>query len=407
MIKHFAVIIFMIISLTPNAQDQVIQLSNASFEGFPRESMTPRSWYDCGFPNESPPDIHPKIGGGEFNVTNEAQHQNTYLGLVVRDNDTWESVSQRLSIPLKGGKCYAFSIHVARSLVYESLSKLTNETANYATPAKLRIWGGNGYCDKTELLGETKEIISTRWLERLFKFEPKTDVYYITFEAFYKTPVLFPYNGNILLDNASEIRIIPCDSDIEAVFDEPIVSDNISIDPQTIPQTTPPSLESEDNTPLPADVQEENRVVATPPPAPETSEEPKPIEEKTIAGKRKEDLKEGEIIRMDDLYFGVDQAEIHESSYAALDEVYEFLATYKDIVVEIRGHTNGMCDAVFCDSLSTMRARAVADYLNQKGILMKRLQYKGYGRREPVATNRTPTGRMRNQRVEIKILSFG
>ncbi|NJK83346.1 MAG: hypothetical protein HC912_05525 [Saprospiraceae bacterium] len=49
----------------------------------------------------------------------------------------------------------------------------------------------------------------------------------------------------------------------------------------------------------------------------------------------------------------------------------------------------------------------MALYLYNKGIAMERLQYKGYGKRYPIATNSTPTGRRTNQRVEIKILNFG
>jgi hypothetical protein len=29
-------------------------------------------------------------------------------------------------------------------------------------------------------------------------------------EAYYQTPVVFPYNGNILVDNLSPIQPIPC-----------------------------------------------------------------------------------------------------------------------------------------------------------------------------------------------------
>jgi hypothetical protein len=86
-------------------QDEPIRLANPSFEGSPGAGgeavKLPDGWYDCGFPGESPPDVHPKEGGGAFQVTKEAFHGKTYLGLVVRDNDTWEMVSQRLSAPVQ------------------------------------------------------------------------------------------------------------------------------------------------------------------------------------------------------------------------------------------------------------------------------------------------------------------
>jgi outer membrane protein OmpA-like peptidoglycan-associated protein len=89
-----------------------------------------------------------------------------------------------------------------------------------------------------------------------------------------------------------------------------------------------------------------------------------------------------------------------------LNEIYTFLASNPDVVVEIGGHTNGIPPDDYCDRLSTARAKAVAEHLVSKGIPKDRLQYKGYGKRQPVATNKSDYGRKQNQRVEIKILSF-
>ncbi|MBK6668056.1 MAG: hypothetical protein IPG48_18445 [Saprospiraceae bacterium] len=47
---------------------------------------------------ETPPDIHPKNFWG---VNVEAQHGKTYLGMVARDNNAYESVMQELASPLK------------------------------------------------------------------------------------------------------------------------------------------------------------------------------------------------------------------------------------------------------------------------------------------------------------------
>ena len=45
-------------------------------------------------------------------------------------------------------------------------------------------------------------------------------------------------------------------------------------------------------------------------------------------------------------------------------------------------------------------------YPTQAGTVYFAGQYKGYGKRFPVASNDTPDGRRKNQRVEIKILSM-
>lgn len=357
-----------------------ITLTNPSFEDIPRHSHAPRGWYDCGFSTESPPDIQPS----GFSVTKAAKDGNTYIGMVVRDNDTWESIAQQLSSPMVGGQCYAFSIALCRSELYLSPSQMTGREANYTTPARFRIYAGFDYCDRKFLLGETKEVISTRWLEYNFKFEPDANYTHIIIEAFFKTPTLFPYNGNILVDNASSIVPIPCNEEEEEVLAE-----------TPAPQTEPEAVVVETPKPAPAPA-------AAPPPAPQPKKESKT----SLAGLKRSQLKLGQTIRLDNLYFDADSELIREESFPVLNEIFEFMAENRDVIVEIGGHTNGVPTHEYCDQLSTARAKEVASYLSQKGIEAQRLQYKGYGKRKPIYSNETPYGREKNQRVEIKILSI-
>ena len=208
--KFFLSIVLTAFLFSQNAKGQaeIIYLKNPSFEGTPKEGslnvpMIP-GWYDCGFPGETIPDIHPKPNSA-FGVDTRPAHGETYIGLVVRDNDTWERVSQRLSSPLLAEVEYQFSISLARSLTYESSSKTNKHLVNFATPSKLRIWGGNSICDRGEKLAESDLIINSSWLENTFTFKPFQNFEYLILEAFYKTPTPFPYNGNILMDHASSI----------------------------------------------------------------------------------------------------------------------------------------------------------------------------------------------------------
>lgn len=192
------------------AQEGTITLENPSFEGTANAGddniyKLPDGWNDCGFPGESPPDIHPKQGGGAFQVTKQPSHGKTYLGLVVRDNDTWEMVSQRLSQPLLEGVTYSFSIDLCRSEQYLSASRVTNQPMNYATPVLFRVWAGTGYCSREELLTTSPLIKNTKWEKFDFELMPTENYQYIVLEAFYKVPNPFPYNGNLLMDNASDI----------------------------------------------------------------------------------------------------------------------------------------------------------------------------------------------------------
>lgn len=128
------------------------------------------------------------------------------------------------------------------------------------------------------------------------------------------------------------------------------------------------------------------------------------ITQKILPELTAETLESGRAVRMEQLQFEADSTAISDESIPTLNELYQFLYDNPTIVVEIGGHTNGLPEHEYCDRLSTARAKAVAEYIVQMGIESKRVYYKGYGKRKPIATNRTPEGRKRNQRVEVRIL---
>ena len=130
-------------------------------------------------------------------------------------------------------------------------------------------------------------------------------------------------------------------------------------------------------------------------------------ETKLLANLKVEELEIGQTLRIEQLYFDADSATIKPSSHPTLDDIYEFLATNDGVVIEVGGHTNNIPSHDYCDRLSTDRARSVASYLLRKGIQQDRISFKGYGKRSPIASNQTPQGRKKNQRVELKILSLG
>jgi len=132
---------------------------------------------------------------------------------------------------------------------------------------------------------------------------------------------------------------------------------------------------------------------------------PPPKQNTKIEGFSRAEISQGQIIKISSLSFKMNEAALNTSAYARLDEIYDFLKENKEVVVEIGGHTSGLCDADYCNQLSTARAKEVATYLENKGIPTKQLNYKGYGKTKPIASNNTTGGRRKNQRVEIKILS--
>ena len=117
-------------------------------------------------------------------------------------------------------------------------------------------------------------------------------------------------------------------------------------------------------------------------------------------------LRTGQTLQVSRLYFGADSTNITAQSYPTLNEISDFLRDNQEVVIEIGGHTNNIPDHDFCDKLSLERAQAVANYITRKGIDSRRIVAKGYGKRKPKFTNKTADGRAKNQRVEMKILSF-
>ena len=395
--QHFLSFILLLSTCSIGVSQEAIYLNNPSFEDFPRHSHPPIGWSNCGFPGESPPDTQPS---GDFAVTYPATDGSTYLGMVVRDNETYEAVTQKLSRAMQPGTCYEFSLHLARSPYYVSISRTTEQRTNFNQPVKLRIYGGfNNGCDRSALLDETGLVKASNWMQYNFKFEPKQAFTHILIEAFYETPTLFPYNGNVLVDNASPITPIPCAEEIPAA-------------PQELPEVEQPSEEDLTTEPVasnlpPTTPEPDPEPEPTPPATPEpTLVEPvKP--EPTIAGVKRSEMEKGKIITLDKLYFPADSSSITVDSRKVLNEVFEFMKTNGDVAIEIGGHTNDLPPDDYCFRLSTARAKSVAEFLMNKGIDKDRLQYKGYGKTKPIASNKTAYGRRRNQRVEIKILDIG
>lgn len=379
--QNFIIILFFAGNMCLRAQTaQTIVLDNPSFEDYPGAAHTPFGWFNCGFTGETDVDVQP----GSFQVMRPAQNGRTYMGMVTRDVNTWESVGQKLKTPILKGIKYNFSFYAARSELYVSQSQLTHKDVNYITPAIVRVWGGNSACGKDELLAETPQVSAAEWQHFNLSCKTKANYDFIVVEAFYKVPTLFPYNGNILIDNFSEIK-----PDIPAKVPPRIAQAQKPVTrvPPARPIEKPKDVVTTDVHPTkPAT----NKPVITPDP-------PKPVERTA--------LKEGQTITIEKLQFSSQSAEISSESFQSLDKIYEILNTNQNLIVEIGGHTNLIIADEVGIGLSLKRANAVAEYLVNKGIDRKRLQTKGYGGTKPIMNETTAAANKVNQRVEVKIIS--
>jgi hypothetical protein len=251
--KAFILFLFLVFHCSWAFGQDTIFLLNPSFEGNPaRGEISNRldGWTDCGrinFPGQSPPDVHPTPDSA-WGVTMEAFDGLTYLGLVTRYDDTYESISQKLSRPLKSGRCYKLSGYFSLSETYQSVTRrsfdssrgvpmiqngkkrkqvswsywLTHDEENliivkdepvpedFSHPVELLIWGGFENCKRNQLYVHSGPINQHTWTPFTLEFSPDDNHDHITIGAFFEYGYAAPYNGHLLIDGLSPIIEIPC-----------------------------------------------------------------------------------------------------------------------------------------------------------------------------------------------------
>lgn len=132
---------------------------------------------------------------------------------------------------------------------------------------------------------------------------------------------------------------------------------------------------------------------------PELAGCPPPPEEEPV-------VLESERIRINNqILFELGKAKIDPQSYKLLDGVVKVLKEHPDVgPVLIEGHTDASGPAAYNLDLSRKRARAVEDYIADKGIDRSRLRSAGYSFEQPIAPNDTPVNRAKNRRTEFRLV---
>ena len=103
-----------------------------------------------------------------------------------------------------------------------------------------------------------------------------------------------------------------------------------------------------------------------------------------------------------DLEFDLSKATIRAKSYASLNRVANLLVT-KNFSLKLAGHTDNTGSADLNMRLSKDRAESVKAYLVSQGANASRIEATGYGKNQPIATNKTAAGRQKNRRVEFTL----
>ncbi|MFT6882541.1 MAG: outer membrane protein OmpA-like peptidoglycan-associated protein [Marinoscillum sp.] len=117
----------------------------------------------------------------------------------------------------------------------------------------------------------------------------------------------------------------------------------------------------------------------------------------------------GESIRLENIYYDVNSANLREESLSELDKLVIFMDDNATIKIELSSHTDSRGRAEYNQSLSQRRAESAYKYLIEHGVDKDRIKPVGYG--EGKVINKCVDGikcsdeeHQENRRTEIKIL---
>jgi outer membrane protein OmpA-like peptidoglycan-associated protein len=106
-----------------------------------------------------------------------------------------------------------------------------------------------------------------------------------------------------------------------------------------------------------------------------------------------------------DLLFPINSSYLTDKAKIALEEFVSLAKEHPQALIQIDGHTDATGTADYNQWLSEKRAVSVKTYLQSLGVSGSRMQTRGHGQVQPVATNQTKEGRQQNRRVEITVLN--
>lgn len=161
--------------------------------------------------------------------------------------------------------------------------------------------------------------------------------------------------------------------------------------PAPVPEPVPEPV------PAPKPVPTPQPVPAPAPEPPKVVEQPKPVEKPVVKAEVAKKIK----LTAQKIFFVTGKADLKPESKTQLMQIVKIMNEDKAIQLAINGYTDNTGNADNNQKLSENRAATVKNFLVSQGISAARLQSKGFGINNPVATNATPEGRQQNRRVEL------
>ena len=129
-----------------------------------------------------------------------------------------------------------------------------------------------------------------------------------------------------------------------------------------------------------------------------------------IEVEKTEIVEKGEPIRLNNIYYDLDDDAILEDSEQDLDYLTDLMNQYPTMVIELSSHTDSQGKSDYNEDLSQRRAESAVKYLRKNGIDKKRMKPVGYGEKRILnhCKNRVPCTddeHRQNRRTEFKIIA--
>ena len=106
----------------------------------------------------------------------------------------------------------------------------------------------------------------------------------------------------------------------------------------------------------------------------------------------------------DGVTFATGSFSISPAFQATLDKVAQSLRDYPNSLVDVYGHTDTVGTTSSNQRLSEERARAVTNYLSNRGVSSSRIRWQGFGETQLKVATGDGVNEPLNRRVEIKIV---
>ena len=106
------------------------------------------------------------------------------------------------------------------------------------------------------------------------------------------------------------------------------------------------------------------------------------------------------------VHFGFNRDNLTKEAKEAIDQLAASVSTTKGYIITVEGATDSVGSADYNYGLSERRANSVIQYLAaEKEVPAYRIYLIGLGKDKPVESNKTPDGRAKNRRVDIRLMT--